>query len=465
MVARAPTGSGKSAAFLLPLLQKIWIDPDMPPILDAGAPRALILVPTRELAGQLWIMSRNLQPPKTSPPLEITGGVPYPPQFRALERPQPIIIATPGRLTDLVNDGRIDLTKLELLVLDEADRMLEMGFTEDLDLVLSKAPRGCQKILFSATMPRWVERAANRFLNEPAEVQVGNLVTAQPNIEQGVYWTAEADKLKVLKTMLEEEDLTKVIVFTNTKMRADLLDQELRKAGIRAVAIHGDHGHGQRRKALARFRNDEVRVLIGSDVAARGVDLPQVSHVINYDLPREFETYVHRIGRTGRANSEGVAISLADRFEGSMIRLIQKKYEMDLIELGNDLPPAKKRKKGEKKQDFRPTWNNRPDSRRGEDEREDRAYKTGYDPAEGRLDSAGQRVTKERGERPDKRRDRDGGRSADRDEKRFDKRGPKRDGAGSVEVGRRDRFDDKPKFKGKKDGFKKDGDKKRDKPR
>ncbi len=379
IVARAPTGSGKSAAFLLPILHRIWEDQSKI-VLEPGAPRALVLVPTRELAAQLGRMARALQPPKTTQPCEITGGVPYPPQFRMLDRPQPIMIATPGRLIDLMDDQRISLSLLEMLVLDEADRMLEMGFTEALDQVLAAAPKECQKLLFSATVPRWVEKAANRFLNNPANVEVGSRHGNTPQIEQGVYYCGSERKRDVLKTLLEDEALTKVVVFVNSKAKADELEKDLRKSGVRATSLHGDHNQSTRRKALAKFRDDEVRVLVASDVAARGVDLPAVSHVINFDLPRELETYVHRIGRTGRAQQEGVAIALCDTFEMSMIRLIERKQNIEMVVLADELPPKAKRKKDKGAKHLRPEWSNKRQPRRAEEERSDRAKDSGFDP-------------------------------------------------------------------------------------
>lgn len=379
LVARAPTGSGKSAAFLLPILHRIWSDQSKI-MLEPGAPRALVLVPTRELAAQLGRMARSLQPPKTTQPCEITGGVPYPPQFRLLDRPQPIMIATPGRLIDLMDDQRISLSLLEMLVLDEADRMLEMGFTEALDQVLSAAPKECQKVLFSATVPRWVDKAANRFLNDPASVEVGARHGNTPQIEQGVYYCSSERKADVLKVLLDDEALSKVVVFVNAKVKANELEKDLRKAGIKATSLHGDHNQSTRRKALARFRDDEVRVLVASDVAARGVDLPAVSHVINFDMPRELETYIHRIGRTGRAQQEGVAIALCDHFEMSMIRLIERKQGIEMLVLADELPPKAKRKKGKDSKHLRPEWSNKRQPRRGEEDRADRARASGFDP-------------------------------------------------------------------------------------
>jgi ATP-dependent RNA helicase RhlE len=379
LVARAPTGSGKSAAFLLPILQRTWSD-QARMVLEPGMPRSLILVPTRELAAQLGRMARALQPPKTTQPCEITGGVPYPPQFRLLDRPQPIIIATPGRLIDLMDDQRISLSMLETLVLDEADRMLEMGFTEALDQVLAAAPETCQKLLFSATVPRWVERAASRFLTDPARVEVGARHGNTPQIEQGVYYCSNERKGDVLKVLLEDEALTKVVVFVNAKVKADELEKDLRKAGIKATSLHGDHNQSTRRKALARFRDDEVRVLVASDVAARGVDLPAVSHVINFDMPRELETYVHRIGRTGRAQQEGVAIALCDAFEMPMIRLIERKQGIELVVLADELPAKAKQKKAKGSKHLRPEWSNKRGPRKAEEDREDRVYASGFDP-------------------------------------------------------------------------------------
>lgn len=317
----AQTGTGKTAAFSIPIIQKIE--------LQGGRGRkpgikALILTPTRELAIQIGESFAAYGCFTHVRHTVIFGGVGQKPQTDALEQGVDVLIATPGRLLDLINQGFVRLDTLEYFVLDEADRMLDMGFIHDIKRILPLLPKRRQSLFFSATMPPEIERLAGTILHEPEKVEVTPASSTVDKIEQYVYYVEKADKPDLLKQLLENKALESVLVFTRTKYGADKVARALNKAGIGAEAIHGDKGQNTRQRALSNFKNHTTRVLIATDIAARGIDVDHLSHVINYELPNVPETYVHRIGRTGRAGREGVAYSFCDVEEVPYLKDIQK---------------------------------------------------------------------------------------------------------------------------------------------
>ncbi|HQT82106.1 MAG TPA: DEAD/DEAH box helicase [Ferrovaceae bacterium] len=302
------TGSGKTAAFMLPALHKLTTSP------GAGrGPRLLVLSPTRELANQITEAAKKYgKYLKQVRIVSILGGTSYQVQNRMLSKPYEILVATPGRLIDQMNQGRIDLSKVEMLVLDEADRMLDMGFIDDVERIASAIPEGRQTLLFSATMDREILRLANQLLKDPVRIEATELHASHENIEQRLHYVDDlAHKNRLLAHLLTDTAVNQAIVFTATKRDADLVASDLAGMGHQAAALHGDMNQGARNRTLDGLRRGRFRVLVATDVAARGIDVPGISHVINYDLPKMAEDYVHRIGRTGRAGNKGTAISLA----------------------------------------------------------------------------------------------------------------------------------------------------------
>ncbi|WP_437627266.1 DEAD/DEAH box helicase [Sorangium sp. So ce1151] len=321
----AQTGTGKTAAFALPILQRLA---------QGGAPgqrglRVLVLTPTRELAAQVGesfiTYGKNLGL-RTA---VIFGGVGQRPQVEALRRGVDVLVATPGRLLDLCSQGIAPFGRLETLVLDEADRMLDMGFIHDIRRVLAMLPERRQTLLFSATMPPDIQKLANSILRRPVKVEVARVATTAENIDQRVVFVERSDKRAMLEHVLKDPALRRAIVFTRTKHGANRVVQQLSRARIEAVAIHGNKSQGARERALASFKQGTTSVLVATDIAARGIDIDDISHVINYDLPNIPESYVHRIGRTARAGASGVALSFCDSEERTYLadieRLIQKR--------------------------------------------------------------------------------------------------------------------------------------------
>ncbi len=317
----AQTGTGKTAAFALPMLQHLVQNP---PPRGKKPIRALVLSPTRELAAQIdesfGAYGRYVSVPHTV----IFGGVNQSSQVKILRRGVEVLVATPGRLLDLIGQGIIDLGHVELFVLDEADRMLDMGFIHDIKRVLKLLPPRRQNLLFSATMPRTISTLGASFLHDPAWVEVTPHRKTVDQIEQRVMFVARADKRRLLAELLRSPEVDRVLVFTRTKHGANRLVKQLDRAGIRGAAIHGNKSQNARRLALEGFRKGTNPVLVATDLAARGIDVEGISHVFNFDLPNEPETYVHRIGRTGRAGSTGIAISFCDETEGAYLRDIEK---------------------------------------------------------------------------------------------------------------------------------------------
>ncbi|WP_089790659.1 DEAD/DEAH box helicase [Chryseobacterium wanjuense] len=315
----AQTGTGKTAAFAMPVLQLLKKHtPDHKEI------RTLILTPTRELAVQIEENFKVYSKYLPLSQLSIFGGVSIGGQLAALRKRVDILIATPGRLLDLVNQRHIDLSKIEILILDEADRMLDMGFINDVKKVLKLIPQKRQTLFFSATMPSDIRSFAYTMLNNPVEINVTPVSSTAKTIQQSVYFVEKKDKTDLLINILQDESILRSLVFTRTKHGANKLVKQLEDTGIFAAAIHGNKSQVARQKALEDFKSSKIRVLVATDIAARGIDIDELPYVVNYELPNIPETYVHRIGRTGRAGTEGNAISFCDHEERSDLKNIQK---------------------------------------------------------------------------------------------------------------------------------------------
>lgn len=315
----AQTGTGKTAAFALPILQNLSAQTPQRPCI-----RALILTPTRELALQIGdsfsAYGKHLKLRHTV----IFGGVGQQPQVEALRRGVDILIACPGRLNDLIGQRLIDLSGIEIFVLDEADRMLDMGFIHDVKKVIAKLPRRRQTLLFSATMPEEIEELADSLLHDPAVVKVDPVSSTVDRIDQKLYFVEKKQKIELLAYLLQDKSIVNALVFSRTKHGADRIARLLNKAGITAAAIHGNKSQTARVNALEGFKAGKTRVLVATDIAARGIDISELSHVFNYDLPEVPETYVHRIGRTARAGADGVAISFCSTEEREYLAGIEK---------------------------------------------------------------------------------------------------------------------------------------------
>jgi superfamily II DNA/RNA helicase len=318
----AQTGTGKTAAFMLPALERLS-EPGQGG--GRGAPRILVLTPTRELAQQVTDAAATYGKfMRHARMASLVGGVSYTPQLRALAQPLDIVVATPGRLTDHLERKRLDLSRVELLVLDEADRMLDMGFVEAVERIAQATPAKRQTLLFSATLDGEIARLAKRILREPRLISVAGSKQRHADIEQRLHFVDDRQhKDRLLDHLLRDVALNQAIVFTATKRDADQIAQSLQDQGHAAIALHGDMKQFHRTRALNGMRQGRIRVLVATDVAARGIDVAGVSHVINYDLPRDPENYVHRIGRTGRAGAKGLALSFAHRGERGLLARIE----------------------------------------------------------------------------------------------------------------------------------------------
>ena len=316
----AQTGTGKTAAFALPMLDRLSAAAPR----KKGAVRALILTPTRELAQQIY--DNFVLYGKKLPvyPTVIFGGVNQQGQVNALHRGADVVIACPGRLWDLMNQGFVHLDKVETFVLDEADRMLDMGFIHDVRRIAEKLPEKRQTLMFSATMPPEVEKLAMDLLHEPESVKVDPVSSTVKKIDQCLYYVDKANKKHLLAKILRDPDVENALVFSRTKHGADRIVRDLKREGIDAVAIHGDKSQNARQAALTAFKTGECKVLVATDIAARGIDIAGLSHVINYDMPMEPEAYVHRIGRTGRAGRDGTAISFCCIDEVKQLGQVEK---------------------------------------------------------------------------------------------------------------------------------------------
>jgi ATP-dependent RNA helicase RhlE len=322
----AQTGTGKTAAFALPVLQ----------VMSRGRPqgkriiRALILTPTRELAAQIGERFAAYSGNLDLRHLVIFGGVNQNPQVRALQRGLDILAATPGRLLDLIGQGHVDLSRVEFFVLDEADRMLDMGFIRDIEKVLKLLPRRRQNLLFSATMPSSIAKLAESFLNDAVMVDVSPKEITVDLVDQKIMFIRKADKVPLLVKIIKDEKVNRGLVFTRTKHGANRLVKQLDRTGIDATAIHGNKSQSARTRALAGFKRGDIPILVATDIASRGIDVEGITHVFNFDLPNEPESYVHRIGRTARAGKSGLAYAFCDESEAGYLVGIQQLIGMEI---------------------------------------------------------------------------------------------------------------------------------------
>ena len=323
----AQTGTGKTAAFALPTISNL---------IKSGKScgkkgvRALILSPTRELASQIADNVKSYSKGLNLRYLTIFGGVSIHNQIKHLGRGTDILIATPGRLIDLMNRNAIDLSGVEALILDEADRMLDMGFIGDIRKIAAKTPNDRQTILFSATMPEDIGKLAESLLKNPVKVEVAKESTTAEKIEQKVYFVDKSNKPKLLKHILQNEEMEHVLIFSKTKYGADRIARRLEDDSIRAAAIHGNKTQSARERTLKRFRQGKIKVLVATDIAARGIDVSTITHVINYDLPQDPESYVHRIGRTARAGKQGHALTFCDLSELNNLKAVEKTIKLEI---------------------------------------------------------------------------------------------------------------------------------------
>ncbi|MBZ2207253.1 DEAD/DEAH box helicase [Massilia soli] len=336
LLVSSQTGSGKTAAFMLPALHKLALAEQAPvaprgapgerPRFKAAQPKMLVLTPTRELALQVTSATEKYGTQiRRIRAVSILGGMPYPKQMQLLAKNPEILVATPGRLIDHMESGKIDFSQLEILVLDEADRMLDMGFIDDIEKIIAATPAGRQTMLFSATLDGMVGNMARRITKDPMVIQITSSSSKHENIVQRVHFVDDlSHKNRLLDHLLRDETLDQAVVFTATKRDADTIADRLNIAGFSAAALHGDMHQGARNRTLDGLRRGNVKVLVATDVAARGIDVPTITHVFNYDLPKFPEDYVHRIGRTGRAGRNGLAISLVNHAEGMNVKRIER---------------------------------------------------------------------------------------------------------------------------------------------
>ncbi len=347
----AQTGTGKTASFAIPILQGLYAEGPRPKGQKAKI-RALVVSPTRELASQIAASFTAYGKHTKLYNTVVFGGVKQGTQVQALRRGVDILVATPGRLLDLMNQGFISLRDVRYFVLDEADHMLDMGFIHDIRRIIAALPSKRQSLFFSATMPSAIVELANAILTDPVSVTIKAAQPTAERVKQSVYFVAKKDKSKLLLNLLEDEnmDMESTLVFSRTKHGADKIVKILRREGHKAEAIHGNKTQSARQKALGNFKRGKTNILVATDIAARGIDVSDLSHVVNYDLPNVPETYIHRIGRTGRAGASGIALSFCNGEERSYLRDIQKliKLRIDVVEEHDFVdeeaarPPAKK---------------------------------------------------------------------------------------------------------------------------
>jgi len=332
VMASAPTGTGKTAAFVLPALQNLAESEIQP----GNGPRVLVLTPTRELATQvsdnIYRLTKYLRMKSTT----IVGGMPYPPQMRALRQPVDFLVATPGRLIDHMEAGRVDFSRIQMLILDEADRMLDMGFVEEVTRIARQTPASRQTLLFSATLEGQIEKVARELLKQPVRIQIAGVKVKHDSITQHMLQADDfRHKRKLLSHVLSDETMDQAIIFTSTKKGAESLAERLKDDGHSCAALHGDMRQNMRRRVIEQMQRKRLKVLVATDVAARGIDIKTLSHVVNFDLPMQAEDYVHRIGRTGRGGSTGTAYSLVGQQDWQLLQRIQKfldtRYELTEI--------------------------------------------------------------------------------------------------------------------------------------
>lgn len=320
----AQTGTGKTAAFAIPILQKLQSRKKQSGIC------VLVLTPTRELALQIEENFKAYAKYLNTKSLAIFGGVPQGKQVMTLKKGVDVLIATPGRLMDLMQQGFADISKIDTLILDEADHMLDIGFINDIKKVLTNIPAARQTLFFSATMPKAIRKFANSILNNPLEITVTPVSSTAQTVQQSVYFVEKKERARLLVHLLNDTSIDRSLVFTRTKHGADKLVKQLSQTGIKAAAIHGDKSQNARQRALTDFKNSSIRVLVATDIASRGIDIDELPHVVNYELPNVPETYVHRIGRTGRAGKDGIAISFCDIEQREELKDIQKLIGFDI---------------------------------------------------------------------------------------------------------------------------------------
>ena len=363
LMASSQTGSGKTAAFILPALNRLAT----PSALPGKGPRVLVLTPTRELAQQVCDAATKYGKNMRFKIISILGGMPYPVQNRMLSGHVDILVATPGRLIDHLERGRIDFSRLEVLILDEADRMLDMGFVDDVERIAQATPKTRQTLLFSATLDGVVGNLASRLLKAPKRITVSAAKDKHENIEQRMMFADDvAHKNKMLSHLLTDVDMNQALVFTATKRDADSLADRLSAQGLSVAALHGDMNQRERNRTLLNMRNGNVRVLVATDVAARGLDVGGISHVINFDLPKFAEDYVHRIGRTGRAGASGIAISFASNRDVQLLKRIERYTEQSIkMHTIEGLEPKFKMRTGGGPSSDRPRSNNSGPRRSG----------------------------------------------------------------------------------------------------
>jgi len=357
----AQTGTGKTAAFSLPILDRLHRS-------GSGARReirSLILAPTRELASQIGDSITRYAAGSGLRAAVVFGGVGKTPQVRELRRGVDILVACPGRLLDLLQEGALRLSSVEAVVLDEADRLLDMGFIRDVRRITSMTPRSRQTLLFSATMPTEIKRLADELLQDPVHVAVDPISSTREPISQSVHFVSKAGKPDLLLSLLREDEMERTLVFTRTKHGADKVVRRLARSGVRAAAIHGNKSQPVRERALRQFKAGSVRVVVATDIAARGIDVKGVTHVVNYDLPMDPESYVHRVGRTGRAGASGVAVSFCSQEEQERLTAIERLTRRPLDPVGRAWPAAEPAPRARRPE--RPTrggGGSRPDSGR-----------------------------------------------------------------------------------------------------
>lgn len=338
-VGLAQTGTGKTAAFVLPILQKLLNG-------QRNGIQAVIIAPTRELAEQIHqnVMSMAQKTPLRS--VVVYGGVGKQPQLKQLRAGAHIVVACPGRLLDLLSEPGVSLKSVETLVLDEADHMFDQGFLPDIKRIIQKMPRKRQNLIFSATMPNEIRRLIDNILNDPVKVQVNHTVPAD-TISHALYKVPKAKKAVLLKKLLTDSDITSTVVFTRTKHKARSLALQLEKAGHSAVALQGNMSQQKRQRAMDGFRDGTFKILVATDIAARGIDVSNISHVINFDVPDTVEAYTHRTGRTGRAEKHGHAISFADRDDMTLIAHVERRLGMKMVVETMELPQVTSNPKSE----------------------------------------------------------------------------------------------------------------------
>ncbi|HEZ4427641.1 TPA: DEAD/DEAH box helicase, partial [Neisseria meningitidis] len=357
IMASAQTGSGKTAAFLLPTLQKLTKRSEKP----GKGPRALVLTPTRELAAQVeknaLAYAKNMRWFRT---VSIVGGASFGYQTRALSKPVDLIVATPGRLMDLMQSGKVDFERLEVLILDEADRMLDMGFIDDIETIVEATPSDRQTLLFSATWDGAVGKLARKLTKDPEIIEVERVDDQGKIEEQLLYCDDMRHKNRLLDHILRDANIDQCVIFTSTKAMTEVIADELYEKGFAANCLHGDMPQGWRNRTLMDLRKGRCKILVATDVAARGIDVPTITHVINYDLPKQAEDYVHRIGRTGRAGRTGIAITFAEVNEYVKVHKIEKYINRKLPELTIEgMEPTRKRKSAGGKPKGKGGWGDR----------------------------------------------------------------------------------------------------------